>query len=161
MTVVPDHFAREGVRKLHYPTPYFANLRLFSTPLSAKMFFAGVFRSPINHIPGAYFSKVGVNGFVCPHGMVDDTDTKFRHYRKREVFDLNFSPQNIMLTPDNQVHYIPGPVSPPRMDLSFEEDIPVAFSPITDQENDSTDQEDEEHFEPNLLNYTNNLSSQS
>ena len=93
--------------------------------------------------------------------MVDDTDTKFRHYTKREVFDLNFSPQNIMLTSDNQVHYIPGPVSPPRMDLSFEEDIPVAFSPITDQENDSTDQEDGEHFEPNLLNYTNNLSSQS
>ena len=45
------------------------------------------------------------------------------------------------------------------MDLSFEEDIPVLFSPLTDHENDSTDQ-DEEHFEPNLLKYTNNLSSQ-
>ena len=124
------------------------------------MFLAGVFRSPINHIPGAYFSKVGVNGFVCQHGMVEPTDTNFKHYTPRQIFDLNFSPQNVMLTPDNQVHYIPGPVNPPRMDLSYEEEIPVLFSPITDQEDDSTD---EEYFEPDLLpieKHEDNLSGQ-
>ena len=99
VTVVPDQFAREGVRKLHYPTPNFDNLRLFSTPLNAKMFFAGVYISPINHVPGAYFSKVGVNGFVCPHGRVDETDTNFKHYSPKEIFDLNFTPQNVELRP--------------------------------------------------------------
>ena len=54
-----------------------------------------------------------------------------------------------MLTQDNQVIYNPGPVSPPRMDLTFEDQIPVAFSPITDQESNSTDEEDEQHFETN------------
>ena len=48
VTVVPDQFASQGTRKLCYPTPHFDNLRLFSTPLNAKMFLAGVFRSPIN-----------------------------------------------------------------------------------------------------------------
>ena len=56
--------ASNRTRKLHYPTPHFDNLRLFSTPLNAKMFLAGVFRSPINHTPGANFSKVGVNVFI-------------------------------------------------------------------------------------------------
>ena len=136
VTVVPDQFAREGVRKLHYPTPHFDNLRLFSTPLNAKLFFAGFYISPINHVPGAYFSKVGVNGFVCPHGRVDETDTNFKHYSPKELFDLNFTPQNVELRPGTQVHYIPGSVSPPRMDLSYEEEIPVLFSPLTDHEDD-------------------------
>ena len=70
-------------------------------------------------------------------------------------------------------------MSPPIIDLTFEDHIPVAFSPITDQESDSTDEEDEPHFETNyennfsqsreyvepslpehLLIHTNNLSSQ-
>ena len=92
VTVIPDQLAINKTRKLHYPTPHFDNLRLFSTPLNAKLFLAGVFRSPIEHSLGAHFSKVGVNGFVCPHSQVDNTDTKFRHFSKREVFDLNFSP---------------------------------------------------------------------
>ena len=58
VTVVPDQFARDRIRKIRYPTPHFDNLRLFSTSLNAKMFLAGVFRSPINHNPGANFSKV-------------------------------------------------------------------------------------------------------
>ena len=111
VTVVPDQFARDRIRKIRYPTPHFDNLRLFSTPLNAKMFLAGVFRSPINHNPGANFSKVGVNGFVCPHGKVDEADTNFKYYTQKQVFELNFSPQNVM---PNQVHYIHGSVSPPK-----------------------------------------------
>ena len=67
-----------------------------------------------------------------------------------------------MLTPDNQVHYIPGLVSPPRMDLSYEEEIPVLFSPLTDNEDNSTDQ-NEEYFEPDLMSneeHEDNLSDQ-
>ena len=63
-----------------------------------------------------------------------------------------------MLTQDNQVIYTPGHVSPPRMDLTFEDHIPLAFSPITDQESFSTDEEDEPHFETDFLNYENNFS---
>ena len=39
-------------------------------------------------------------------------------------------------------------MSPPRMDFTFEDQIP-AFSPITDQESNSSDEEDEQHFETN------------
>ena len=119
------------------------------------MFFAGVYISPINHVPGAYFSKVGVNGFVCPHGRVDETDTNFKHYSPKELFDLNFTPQNVELRPDTQVHYIPGSVSPPRMDLSYEEEIPILFSPLTDYEDDSNDQPGE-YFEEDSQETENN-----
>ena len=102
---------------------------------------------------------MGLNWFVCPHGKVDEADTNFKYYTPKRVFELNFSPQNVM---PSQVHYIPGPVSPPRMDLSYEEEIPVLFSPLTDHENDSTD-ENEEYFEPDLLpneKHEDNLSGQ-
>ena len=40
VTVIPDQFATNRTRKLHYPTPHFNNLRLFSTPLNDKLFLA-------------------------------------------------------------------------------------------------------------------------
>ena len=73
---------------------------------------------------------------------MDEADTNFKYYTQKQVFELNFSPQNVI---PNQVHYIPGPVSPPRMYLSYEEEIPVLFSPLTDHETD----ENEEYFQPN------------
>ena len=46
-----------------------------------------------------------------------------------------------MLNQDNQVTYNPGPISPPRMNLEFEEHVPVQFSPIMSPTS-STDEED-------------------
>ena len=66
-----------------------------------------------------------------------------------------------MLSPDNQVHYIPGPVSPPRMDLSYEEEIPILFSPLTDHEDDSNDQPGEYFEQDYLENENNNCNSTS
>ena len=89
------------------------------------LFLAGVFRKPINIALGAKFSKVGFNGFVIPHNKIDKRDTEFKNFSKQEIFKLNFSPQNVMLNQENQVAYNPGPISPPRMNLEFEEHVPV------------------------------------
>ena len=94
---------------------------------------------------------------MCPE--FDETNTNFKQYSPKEIFDLNFSPQNVVLRPDNQVHYIPGPVSPPRMDLSYEEEIPILFSPLTDHEDDSNDQPGEYFEEDSQENENNNCDS--
>ena len=73
---------------------------------------------------------MGFNGFVIPHNKIDKWDTQFKNFSKQELAKLNFSPQNVMLNQDNQVTFNPGPISPPRMNLEFEETVPVQFSPI-------------------------------
>ena len=64
ITVIPDISVPSKVRKIHYPSPQFDNLRLFSTPLNQKLFMAGSFRNPIGYSIGAKFSQVSFNGFV-------------------------------------------------------------------------------------------------
>ena len=68
--VLPDNSTKEKSRRVHYPSPFFDNLRLFSTPLNDKLFFAGFFRKPIG-VNSMKFSKAGFNGFVLPHNKVD------------------------------------------------------------------------------------------
>merc|ERR1711936_425463 len=95
---------------------------------------------------------MGFNGFVIPHAKIDNMDIKFRSVLKEEVFKLNFAPQNIMLNQVNQVAFNPDPVSPPRMNFEFEDQIPVPFSPIlspissTDEENEEDELEYERIF---------------
>ena len=108
------------------------------------MFFAGVYISPIKEVNGAYYSKVSVNGFVYPNTKVPDTDTQFRHYTPKEIFELDFTPQNVELRPRAPVNYMPGGVKHPRMDSSFEEAIPVLFSPLIP---DSDEEDSDENIE--------------
>ena len=71
ITAIPDNTTKEKSRKVNYPSPYFDNLRLFSTPLNERLFLAGVFRKPMSNKAG-HFSKAGFNGFALPH-------TKWKH----------------------------------------------------------------------------------
>ena len=48
------------------------------------------------------------------------------------------------LRPGIPVNYVPGGVSPPRMDFSFEEVIPVLFSPLIP---DSDEEDSDENIE--------------
>ena len=64
ITVIPDRSVPSKMRKIHYPSPQFDNLRLFSSPLNQKLFMAGSFRNPISYSIGAKFSQVSFNGFV-------------------------------------------------------------------------------------------------
>ena len=102
---------------------------MFSTPLNDKLFLAGVFRKPIS-VNSVKFSKAGFNGFFIPHNKVDKWDTQFKNFSKQELAKLNFFPQNVILNQDNEVTFNPGPISPHRMNLEFEETVPVQFSPI-------------------------------
>merc|ERR1711888_286796 len=49
ITVIPDISVPKKTRKIHYPSPQFDNLRLFSTPLNEKLFMAETFRNPIDY----------------------------------------------------------------------------------------------------------------
>ena len=49
ITAIPDNTTKEKSQKVHYPSPFFDNLRLFSTPLNERLFLAGVFRKPIGN----------------------------------------------------------------------------------------------------------------
>merc|ERR1712208_235745 len=61
---------------------------------------------------------------------------------------------------NNQALSEQGSVSPPRMDLSYEEEIPILFSPLTDHEDNSNDQPGE-YFEQDYLENENNNYSTS
>ena len=111
VTTLPDISADQGTRKIHYPSPNFDNLRLFSTPLNHKLFLAVVYVSPtFSDVHADTYSKVGLNGFVCPHSQVNNIDTDYRYYSPKELYNADFVVQNVLLGPDNNV-------SPPRMDL--------------------------------------------
>ena len=134
---IADVSVLNKTRKLNYP-PAFSNLRLFSTPLDHKLFFAGVFLSPI--IPSensTFYSQVGNNGFACPHPKLPDNDTKFKHFSKEQVFQNDYFPQNVKLGPE--IPFNEKPVSPPRMDPTFEEICPL-FRPLSEHTEDSTDE---------------------
>ena len=113
VTAIPDVSARSQPRKLNYP-PAFQNLRLFSTPLDHKLFLAGLYLSPI-----------------IPQGT---SDTNFQHISKEQVFQNDFTPTNVILGPE--VPFSEKPVSPPRMDPTFEDIFPL-FSPLSEHPDDS------------------------
>ena len=92
VTTLPDISVQNGTRKIHYPSPSFDNLRLFSTPLNTKLFLAGVYVAPtfadVN--PTSPCTKGRLNGFVLPHTQVSQTDTKYRHYSPEELYNADF-----------------------------------------------------------------------
>ena len=127
--------ARSQPRNINYP-PAFHNLRLFSTPFDHKLFFAGVYLSPI--IPPrniSFHSQVENNGFACPHLKLPETsDTHFQHLSREQVFQSDFTPTNVIIGPE--VLFSEKPVSPPRIDPTFEELCPL-FSPLSEPPDDS------------------------
>ena len=147
VTSLPDSTAELGTRKIHYPAPSFTNLRLFSTPLNSKLFLAGVYVAPtFADLMANNCTKGKFNGFVLPHTQVSQADTRYRPYSHQQLYEANFVVQNVLLPTEDSVvddENISLPASPPRMDPEWEEELPVAYSPLSPAF--SCDDDDEEN----------------
>ena len=68
---------------------------------------------------------------------MNNIDTDYKYYNPKELYDVDFVAQNVILGPDNDVpendvlENVSSPVSPAIMHLSFEDEVPVAYFPLT------------------------------
>ena len=114
VTAIQDITMEHRNRKINYPSTHYDNLRLFSTTLNNRLFFAGVFRKPNVNQYFTFNSKASFNGFSLPHTQLDDLDTDFKYLTRQELISSTFTPQNVVLNRKNDIEFeVEGGSHPP------------------------------------------------